>query len=225
VSRIFNPHPSQAKLGRYKPIALELDKAGLGKYRRLKDNPIYYYNALTHLGGSLYRAALGYEAVWDRRAEQNLVLCLDYLLAKYREEDSYYLEEISVKGPIRLYGLIWPRGIAPKTYAFDLQWPFELKDGENLQVRVNLLDKPNHVDLERENGEVFSIQFMRYQNYLNSGAFKRKGPYNVNRSKSTKSSTNAHQGRKRKSLSLVSQLINEDAPQALSVRMHRMRQG
>ncbi len=175
MSRKFKRPIESYGLTRYKPMAIELDGAGLGRYRDLADNPIYYYNAIQYAGGGFYRAALGYEVIWDRKAEGVLDLCLDYVLTKVDRDNAYYLDELEIAKDVQLHGVIWPRGVAPQNLSFAIQWPLDLTAGEKLTVRVNLLDKPHHVDLERSNGEVFTISFLRYQNYLSMGMFKKKG--------------------------------------------------
>lgn len=157
-------------------MAIELDGTGLGKYRHLANNQIYYYNVLQHMGGDFYRRVLGYEVLWDLQVERKMMLCLDYYMLKKSESREYYLEELKVNKTTRIHGIRWPRGIAPQTNRFDLQWPFDLKEGESITARINLLDKPHHVDLERSNGEVFTIQYLRYKNYL-IDIFRRKQRY------------------------------------------------
>ncbi len=205
-------------------MSVELDESGLGRYRDLSLNPIYYYNAITFCGSSFYRKALGYEVIWDKKAEATLVNCLDYLLHKYEEDGDYYFEELKVKQDTRMHGEVWPRGLPPKTLTFAQQWPFELKRGETLTARINLLDKPYHVDLERSTGEVFSIHYPRYAIFRNK-LCKVKG--NARRESNkwrSKPPTNGPQGRKREGLSLVKQLSHEDPIKTIPNKLSSLRQ-
>lgn len=142
--------------------------------RYYHDNPIYYQNAFQFLGGGFYRRILGYENLWDRDYEGRMNKALDYVLTDLEKRRSYYLEDLVVNRDAAIHGIKWVRGLAPRKLEFNTQWIYELKANERLTVRVNLLDKPNHVDIERENGEVFSVQYLRYQNYKNRSHFKNR---------------------------------------------------
>jgi hypothetical protein len=148
-------------------MAIELDRASpISKYRALADNALYYFNALQYMAGGFYRAALGFEVIYDRRREDELNLCLDYFLTNLIDQKLYYFETLKVLRTTRLYGQRWHREIAPKTHTFDLSWPYELERGEALVCRVNCIDKPNHVDIERvETGEVFSVPVVSYYHF------------------------------------------------------------
>lgn len=198
MSKKFLTPVETHSLGRVSPMSAEQDRSGLGKYARYSENSIYYYNSLQFCGSGLYRAALGYEIIWDKKAEANLMLCLDYLLTDYRDKQQYYFEELSSKQHQKLWGIKWHRGIMPKSFNFDLQWPFEIKKGERITARINLLDKPNHVDLELPNGEVFTLQYIRYQRIRHQ--FKVKEEVNVSK---YSSSTKSPESSKGKSLSLA----------------------
>lgn len=182
-------------------MALEQDAEGLAKYRNLADNPLYYDNAIQYCGGEFYRAVLGYEVLWDRKVERSLVMTLDYLLTSLKETGAYRLDDVKVQASTKIYGIQWQNGVAPQMLNFDLLWPYRLKAGENLLARVNLVDKPNHVDLERSTGEVFTIPFIRYQNCLNNKIFRRKGPDIVN--ENARKSAKVHGATKTRSLRLV----------------------
>lgn len=214
------------ELGRIRPIAIELDRAGLGKYKRLATNQIYWMNALQYCGGEFYRKALGYEVLWDRLVERRMMLCLDFYMTKQREAGLYYGEEIKVIKKTRIHGVLWRRGIAPQTPSFGLQWAFDLEVGESLTARINLLDKPYHVDIERGNGEVFTIQFARYKNYL-IDIFRRKPRYERRTNHTTGSSNSTKRGAKATatSLNLVRGLIKKDTARRLSKKMLSMRTG
>lgn len=192
------------EMGRHRCMSMEQDPSGLGKYARFKDHFIYYQNALNYCGGELYRAVLGYENLWDRKAERQLMLCLDFYLQQQVDKRKYYLEETTVKQSLLIHGVKWPRQIPPKTLNFDLQWPFQLQEGEALISRINLLDKPYHVDIERSNGEIFTVPFTRYQNLVDNGMFKRK-PRKENYEKRSRSATTRTATPKAKGLSLVGQ--------------------
>lgn len=149
-------------------MAIELDKTGLARYKKLAENPLYYQNAFNYCGGSLFRAILGYEQVWDKAFEERLMLCLDYLLTDFEDIGRYFMLELTAASDLVVYGLCWPRSVCPQTFKFDVQWPYELQKGEKLVCRVNMLDWPYRADFERANGEVFSIPYRRfYSNLLN----------------------------------------------------------
>lgn len=147
-------------------MAIELDRQYLKRYRHLADNPIYYNNAIQYMGGELYRAIVGYELLWSKLVEDKLMLALDYFLSQNSE--SYFLTEMEVVEPMRIYGTYWFRGIKPDPLHFQVQTPFSLAKNEKLIARINLLDKPMNVDIETEAGLVFSIPYMRYKYWLDS---------------------------------------------------------
>lgn len=205
------------RLGRFKPSTIELDKDGLGRYQQLTNNPIYYENILKFCGGDLYRAALGYEKMWDRKTERKLMLCLDYFLTDLRDREQYYLEELTVTKPLKLHGVKWFRGIAPQDLTFDLQWVYELKPGESITARINLLDKPFHVDIEQSDGSIHTIPYLKYRKYL----FSHLKPKRKETRKHAKPAHSAptgtrFQSSKRKSFSLARCLIEADHTRKIS---------
>jgi len=157
-----------------RPIAVEQDPAGLGKYKRLRTNPIYYENSLKYCGGSLYRAALGYDIIWNKQNEEDMISALDFLLTSYRFKETYFTEEIRATQPVKLHGVKWNRGVPPKDFSFRTQWPITIFSGEGLTARINALDKPHRVDIERVNGEVFSISLIKYLRFQDTQILKRK---------------------------------------------------
>lgn len=190
---------------------MEIEQAGtvhLAKYAKKHAlNPIYFQNSFIYLGGGLYRRILGYDVLWDKEAEAKLQKALDFYLTRVDTDGSYYFEKLEVTADFKLFGIRWHREVCPQAFKFDLQWPFEMKTGEKLLARVNLLDKPNHVDIEREDGTVFSIQLLTYLNQL-SKHFKRKGP--ARETKSKKTTGISLQRTKRKGLSLVRRPLEEN---------------
>ena len=157
-----------------RPIAVEQDPAGLGKYKRLRTNPLYYENSLKYCGGSLYRAALGYDLIWNKQNEEDMISALDFLLASYRYKETYFTEEIRATQPVKLHGVKWSRGVPPKDFSFDTQWPITIFSGEGLTARINAIDKPHRVDIERVNGEVFSISLIKYLRFQDTQILRRK---------------------------------------------------
>lgn len=207
-------------------MAIEQDRSGLGKYSRLSDNPLYYKNALQYCGGSIYRAALGYETLWDRAKENQLRLCLDYLLVRHSNLKEYYLTTATATRDALLYGIRWHRGLAPRKLKFDLQWPFNVKSGELLTVRVNLLDKPFHVDIEQSDGAVHTILYTRYRSLIDNGLFKPIGePSNDRATKSQRpeQTTDVFKGRKSQGYQMVRRLIKENPIRQLSSKLLHMR--
>lgn len=211
MSRKYAKPFSSYELGRFRPMALEQDAEGLFKYKTLADNPIYYQNAIQYCGGELYRTILGYELIWDQNAERTLMLCLDFFCADLENRGLYWLEEIKVIKTQKIHGVSWPRGIAPQELRFDLMWAYGLKEGESLTARVNLVDKPNHVDLERASGEVFTIPYIRYENYITNNLFKRKKVYE---DKILSRATKRTSSPKTKGLKLVKRASREDPSQS-----------
>lgn len=222
MSKSFTKNIDSYQVGRYKLMSIELDRVNLARYRHLSDNPVYFYNCLTFCGGSLYRAILGYEVLWDRRKEEELMLCLDYFLTTQQDRNLYYTEELKVTRDFRTHGVAWPRGIAPRTLRFDLQWAYEIKAGESLTARINMLDKPYHVDIERGNGEVFSLQLPRYHQLLERFC-KPKG----NRNETDRNKRRANQtskGFKGSGLSLVRGFSNKESPFEVPRKVFNLRQ-
>lgn len=211
-------------MGPYKLSTIEVDpRRKLGRYVSLAENPIYYYGALQYCGGSFYRAALGYETLWDVETEAKLMLCLDYLMSKHELAGHYYIEEIKCNGTMTMHGLPWKRGIMPEHFQFHLLYPFKLNWGESITARVNLLDKPNHVDLERANGEVFSITLMRYLDYVNKGTFSLKKGKLKNEQKYPKGPASGYKGSKRPSLSVVGGTRCKDPVRKTAVKLPPLR--
>ena len=214
-------HPFDSyEIGKIKPMAIETDRAGVGKYfNRYRDNAIYYENSLKYLGGELYRAILGYDLVWDKKTERNLMLCLDYLMTRYQERDEYYFEELIVTKEVMIHGVTWHRGIAPKKLAFELQWPHQLKPGQRITARVNCLDKPNHVDLELPDGTVFTLQLIKYLRYRETVLKGTKGYERPRRQKTTSSFTSP----KGTGLSLVTKYGNKKPARKISLKLLGLR--
>lgn len=205
------------ELGKHRPIAIELDREGLGKYREYAENPIYYRNCLQYMGGELYRAILGYETIWDKQAEADLMLALDYVLTDFRERELYYIEEMEIVRDFKMHGIKWVKSVPPKELDFNLQWPFDLKRGEKVTVRVNLLDRPNHVDIERGNGEVFTIQFLRYEK------FKERCKRDERQRTKRDTGTNAKGPAKEKSTGLVRRFGEGLTIRSLPPKLYRLR--
>lgn len=169
-----NHYDTYALTSRYRPITIELDRDGIMLYRELANNPIYWKEAIQYTGGSLYRAALGYELLWDRKAEEKLISNLDYQLTRHENNGHYFIEEMKVMRDHTCYGIPWIRGVKHEQRAwFAKQWPFKLREGENLTIRVNLLDAPYHVDIEQADGQVHTMRYMAYR-FLLKHIFKRK---------------------------------------------------
>lgn len=202
-------------------MSVELDRDQLLKYRELANNPIYYYNAIQYTAGSFYRAVLGYEILWDKRKEAELMLCLDYYLTHLSDEGSYYGETLKTTRDVMVWGIPWTRAVAPRNLSsFKLEWPFELQRGEVLQTRINLLDKPYHVDVERPSGEVFTISYPRYQNFKDQHCKLIRGRRKNDRQKQSKELSNP----KGEKLSLVKRLSQKQRLSTLFNALSLMRQ-
>lgn len=174
-------------------MGVELDTAGVGKYVRLyADNAIYYENCFKYMGGGLYRVALGYDLIWDKEREALWMKKLDHHICQLEDLKSYYLEDLIVGHKTTISGFQWPRECPPKANN-KLQQVFRVKQGERVLARVNLIDKPNHVDIELSNGKVYRLPWLKY-NHL-----KQKGTFKHDRSKSTKQTGNEDKGRPRAS--------------------------
>lgn len=211
-----------------KPRALEI-ASKFSPHRRkivkLANNPLYYINAIQFTNGELYRAVLGYELLWDRKTERDLMLCLDYILTLHLNEETYYFEELTVTTETRIHGVKWPRGIAPRVLAFETQWPYELKTGEKLLARVNCLDKPNHVDVERvSTGEVFTLQLVKYLRYREK-LMKGNRDYEERRKRRRGSEKKSFNGPETASLRLVGKTGKEKPVGHLSSKLHHLQEG
>jgi len=143
-------------------MTIELHPQGLARYRELANNPIYYYHAIQYTNGELYRAIFGYENFWDKKLEDNFMLSLDFFLSRLTEKRDYYFEDLEVFRSFRLEGIPWPSGVKPKHLNFAQRHAAYIPRGMRVLARVNLIDKPNHVDLDFEDGRVFSVSFMIY---------------------------------------------------------------
>jgi hypothetical protein len=146
-----------------RPMSLELNPQGVKRYMHLFNHPIYYLYALQFLGGNLFRAILGYENLWDLPLEEKLVHDLDKHLCDLAEKELYYLEEIEFKETSKFFGTRWPKGVKRPVIFTKQKWK-RVERGCRALARVNLIDKPNHVDIEFSNGEVWSIYLMHYLN-------------------------------------------------------------
>lgn len=146
-------------------MTVELARNGLSIHRELVSNPIYYREALQYNGGGFYRAVLGFETLWDLKIEQDLNLSLDYFLTAHREKGLYYLSELTATKDFTLNGWKWFRGIPPDPAIFKtgMLWPMEVEEGDLFTARVNLLDHPFRVDIEKADGQITTIPYMRYK--------------------------------------------------------------
>lgn len=161
--RKFNKPFDEWSLTSDYPMSIELSPYSVARYRELSDNPIYYLNAIQYVNGGLFRAALGYEVLWDRKLEERMELALDYFLTRLNDQRDYYLEEIVFSKGITIHGLPWKRRVKPK-FNFSSKWPREVKRGERALARVNRLDGRYHVDLDfDQSGDVITITYMDYE--------------------------------------------------------------
>lgn len=147
-------------------MTIELNPQGLARYKPLFNNPIYYFHSLQYVGGDFYRAVLGYETIWDRDYENDLIVSLDKLLTQLNETGEYYFEDVRTIRKHYIQASKWYRGIKPSNpFARRVQRIHHLPSGLEGLARINLVDKPHHVDLEFEDGQIFTISFMRYLTY------------------------------------------------------------
>lgn len=151
------------ELGNHRTIAVELHTQGVNYYAKLFENPIYYFNAFQFIGGNLYRAILGYGEMWDQDFEGKLINSLDYYLDRVADTFEYYFEQIEFLWKTKLTGIKWRRGIKPKKLDLRLRHPKLAERGTRGLARINLLDKPNHVDIEfYGTGEVYTLSYLQY---------------------------------------------------------------
>lgn len=145
-------------------MSIELNPQGLARYEHLFNHPIYYYHALQYMKGSFFRAVLGYETIWDKDYENSLVRQLDHTLHFHMERKEYFFESIIFTKQTKVFGTLWVRGV--KT-GFEMlhQKRKDIAIGQRALARINLLDKPNHVDLDFDDGSVWTIPYVRYLRY------------------------------------------------------------
>lgn len=158
------------QIGNDLPITIEFHPQGMARYRYLYGNPLYYQHVFRFKGGSLYRSFLGYDTLWDKEAEAELVKSLHSYLSLAEERGIYYLEEMRVTYRFRFHGLLWRRGVKPRLN-FRRGNHFEcrrLNKGAVIFVRVNLMDTPRHVDIELADGTVLSCSLTRYLQWRNN---------------------------------------------------------
>lgn len=142
---------------------------------KIQDNPIYYYYALQYRAGSLYRAVLGYEEVWNREAETKLVRGLDIYLGQLQERTLYYFEDIVTNRRFYCKGLAWRRGVKPPLrFLLKNLSTIWYPEGTAITARINLEDAPNHVDLEFPDGRVMSVSYMNYLNWKSNGKLRKR---------------------------------------------------
>jgi hypothetical protein len=167
VKKFKKPFDSYKLSSRYRPMSIELHWQGLKAFRDLAENPLYYLNAIQYTNGELYRAIFGYEFLWDREYEGEIMLALDYYLTELDKRGHYYLEEVKVDRPFTLEGRKWRDGLKPKPLTF--QKTALAKDripsGLRATARVNTMDVPSHVDIEFDNGAIYSVNYIKYQNW------------------------------------------------------------
>lgn len=144
-----------------RPIAVELHPQGIVRYKPLYENPIYYFYAFQFRGGDFYRAVLGYETIWDEEFEDKLVSDLDNHLSKLRDLKLYYFEDIEILGDRTLIGLVWKRGVKPRVN-FRMRGRMEVLSGTRALARINLADRPHHVDVQFEDGQIITMILMDY---------------------------------------------------------------
>lgn len=118
---------------------------------------------------------LGYGDVWDKPFEEKLVKSLDFYLDWLNERSEYYFEQLEFVHRTRLHGIAWHRGVKPKRIDLRLRHPKLVEAGTRALARINLLDKPNHVDVEFfGTGEVFTISYIQYLRWRNGKKLKVK---------------------------------------------------
>lgn len=152
------------EIGPDRPITVELHAQGVKRYLALVENPLYYLNAFQYTNGELYRAILGYETIWDKEVEDSLMTQLDFFLNRVAKRREYFLEEIVFDRTAEIRGLLWKRGIKPKiTFRVGLpQQEALIPSGSYALARTNLLDKPRHVDIEFDDGTIFTVPLIHY---------------------------------------------------------------
>jgi hypothetical protein len=120
-------------------MSIELHPQGLARYEHLFKHPIYYYSAFQYMRGSLYRAVLGYETIWDKEYENSLIRQLDHVLHYHMEKQDYYLEDVKFIINADVFGCPWKRGVARK-FSFTEQHRKFINAGQRAVCRINLLD-------------------------------------------------------------------------------------
>lgn len=153
---------------RHTPMSLELRLCPL---KWVKDHPeylinrLYYANSTQYMGGSFYRAVLGYETIWDREYESQLVKSLDYHLSLLKKRKTYYFEELVFKRQTSIKGFQWERGVKPVISRLDLPALEEKNVAQytTALARINRVDSPAHVDVDFSDGSTWTFSIARWQ--------------------------------------------------------------
>lgn len=152
---------------------------------------------------------LGYGDVWDKPFEEKLVMSLDFYLDWLSERSEYYFEQLEFLHRTRVHGISWHRGIKPKRIDLRLRHPKLVEPGTRALARINLLDKPNHVDVEFfGTGEVFTISYIQYLRWRNGKKLKVKENAKTSRQAKPRTATSSSErsGREESSKALVIKL-------------------
>lgn len=145
-----------------RPMIVELSPQR-GHYNHLIENPLYYFNAFQYTHGELYRAIFGYEQLWDKNYEKDLMMALDFMMCFWAKKRDYYIEEIFIDRRVYLEALPWLRGVKPRSLNLMQRKRFKV-NCNRATARVNALDRPFHVDVQLYTGEIFTVPYAIYMN-------------------------------------------------------------
>ena len=137
-------------------ITVPLHKLSFTAHAKLMTNKLYWDNwgQFLDLDGeaSLYRAVLGYDEWYDKSRNLEETEKLDYYLNRLSANGNYALKGFKVRLETVLQGVHWKDGVKPGLNRIYGQTrnteAIKFKKGDKLLARINLLDKPEHVDLE-----------------------------------------------------------------------------
>lgn len=117
-----------------------------------------------------YRAVIGYDALWDKDLDKVLTDSLGWYLINLMEDERYYFKRLKLaekETEVIMPGVPWLSEIKPgiKEDCYTANIKFRPKD--RIIARFNLLDWPNHVDLELEGhpGERTSVSTVSFKTW------------------------------------------------------------
>ena len=141
-------------------IFVALRKVKLQHYKHamiesLKDNPYYYMNLLQYKGGTLLRAIVGREILWDTDIEIKWFETLGAYLKMLEIQELYEVGawQCVARNPnrMRLKGVRWINGVKPDKKLINnsrFVFPYMCKRHNIIYVRKNLVDNPRTADVD-----------------------------------------------------------------------------
>lgn len=161
------------------PMSKMVGIDGRVAHPELRQNPIYYFNHFQFEGGSLIRAVLGREVIWDQEVENAVIDGMERQYGEAKKLDNYDLQayRCTAIGAMNIRGNIWTNGIKPTNKSFYTLNKYEciVKPDDCVYLRTH----SDHYDIEvydhRSNKEMVLTVNMNTWSLVKSGFKKLRG--------------------------------------------------